>query len=239
MYGYAVLTPLMPYSKTPLLLLVCEGALYIWTILDFINDIASVMDLMLIRIKWCCTSVDTKRKARYKFLSRLNDMWKVLGLLCVFLAVATFLARLKPSTTFKMATRFCALLLLFSCLRHMRVFVVHQLTGITFVFLKHMLLHLVQFLITIAFFVLGVGVFFEAIVHQQYQPGLFPGKWYEWRIWRIIYYPYYQYYGEVFDDDFGIKTSNDEVDWSVKAVAAIHMMVGNLLIVNLIIALFT
>ncbi|XP_062617598.1 transient receptor potential cation channel subfamily M member 2-like [Saccostrea cucullata] len=239
MYGYAVLTPLKTYDKTPLLLLVCEFALYGWTCLDFLNDIASVVGVMPTRANCSCTSVDTKRKAGYKFLSRLNDMWKVLGLVCVLLTVATVFSRLKPTETFKMATRFCALLLLFSFLRYMRIFVIYQLTGITFIFLKHMLLHLVQFLFTIAFFVLGVGVFIEAIVHQENQLELFPGVWYEWRIWRIIYYPYYQYYGEVFDGDFGIKKSNDEVDWSVKAVVAIHIMVGNLLIVNLIIALFT
>ncbi|XP_061195247.1 uncharacterized protein LOC133203487 [Saccostrea echinata] len=231
LYSYIVLTPLKMYDDTPTSLKVCEFTLYLWTGLDFLNDIVSVLGFFGRR-------KETMRKCLYRFCSRLNDMWKALGFVCAILVFFTVSSRLKSTETFTMATRFSALLLLFSYLRYMRVFVIHRYTGITFVFLKHMLLNLMRFLITIAFFVLGVGIFIEALVHRNEQD-LFPGKWYEWRVWRIIYYPYYQYYGEVFDDFLGIDKRNEEVDWSVKAVLAIHMMVGNLLIVNLIIALFT
>ncbi|XP_062585980.1 transient receptor potential cation channel subfamily M member 5-like isoform X2 [Saccostrea cucullata] len=231
MYSYVVLTPLKRYEDMSWVLLLFEFSLYIWTGLDFFNDIIGIIGVF-----WRRT--ETRRKGRYRFLSSLNDMWKLLGLVCAILVVSTVMSRRKPTKTFRMANRWCALLLLFSYLRYMRVFVIHKYTGITFLFLKHMLLNLVQFLITIAFFVLGVGIFIEAMIHRN-QPDLFPGKWYDWRIWRIIYYPFYQYYGETFDDALGIEKSNEEVDWSVKALAAIHMMVGNLLIVNVIVALFT
>ncbi|XP_061195246.1 uncharacterized protein LOC133203486 [Saccostrea echinata] len=234
LYSYMLLTNLKEYTEMSLFFQMSENVLYIWTGFDFLNDIVSVMGVL-----WKRT--ETRRKCRYRFLSRLNDMWKLLGLFCALLVVLTITSRHSLDINFIMprfAPRSAALLLLFSYLRYMRLFVIHHYTGITFVFLKHMLLNLARFLITIAFFVLGVGIFFEALLVPD-NPDLFPGEWYEWRIWRIIYFPYYQYFGETFEETIGIQVENEKVDWSVKGIAAIHMMVGNLLIVNLIIALFT
>ncbi|XP_062603469.1 transient receptor potential cation channel subfamily M member-like 2 [Saccostrea cucullata] len=234
LYSYMLLTNLKNYQDMTAFFQMSEIALYVWTGLDFLNDIVSVMGVL-----WKRT--ETRRKCRYRFLSRLNDMWKVLGLFCAILVVLTITSRHSVAINEEMprfAPRSAALLLLFSYLRYMRLLVIHHYTGITLIFLKHMLLTLLRFLITIAFFVLGTGIFFEAILVRD-NPDLFPGEWHEWRIWRIFYFPYYQYFGETFEETIGIQVNNDKVDWSVKGIAAIHIMVGNLLILNLIIALFT
>ncbi|XP_048771384.2 transient receptor potential cation channel subfamily M member 8-like isoform X2 [Ostrea edulis] len=101
-----------------------------------------------------------------------------------------------------------------------------------------LIVHLLQFCSMTIFFVLGVGTFYHAILHQRC-PDLFSGSFYHWHIWFIFYYPYYQFFGETFEEKMGIDVGNAEIDWSVKTAIAIYMLVANVLIVNVSIAIFT
>lgn len=81
------------------------------------------------------------------------------------------------------------------------------------------------------------------------------GGFMNWSIWKIIYYPYWQLYGE-FNLDFlhGSDHSDCNVtriwesdmsmsrcphaDWTVPFIASIFVLFSNLLLVNLVIAMF-
>ncbi|XP_063435501.1 transient receptor potential cation channel subfamily M member-like 2 [Mytilus trossulus] len=80
-----------------------------------------------------------------------------------------------------------------------------------------------------------------------------------WRIWKIMALPYWQLYGELFIDELKGDTNSNgtctfvesewesnpdvercvEYDWAIMVVAAMYMLISNLLLFNLIIALFT
>lgn len=233
MYSYFLLTNVKPLRDLSLKDAICEMSLYLWTTLDFINDVISVFGTL-------CRKVETRRHKHRKFISRLNDMWKLFGLICFGLVFFTFSVRWKETTRFRMVKRLAALLLLFSYLRYMRVFALRKFTGISFMFLKYMLYNLLKFLIVVAFLIIGVGVFYEALRDNS---GIdMSGKWYEWSLWNILFHPFYQLFGEMFETKFGFDANpgkSPDTDWSVKMVAAIFMMVGNLLVISLITAFFT
>lgn len=233
MYSYFLLTDVKPLRNLSAKDAICEMTLYLWTTLDFINDVISVFGTL-------CRKVETRRHKKRKFFSRLNDMWKLFGLICFCLVIFTFSVRWKKSTKFRMVKRIAALLLLFSYLRYMRVFALRKFTGISFMFLKYMLYNLLKFLIVVAFLIIGVGVFYEALRDNSGMD--MSGKWYEWSLWNILFHPFYQLFGEMFEDKFGFDGNpdkNQKTDWSVKMVAAVFMMVGNLLVISLITAFFT
>ncbi|XP_078340024.1 transient receptor potential cation channel subfamily M member 8-like isoform X2 [Crassostrea virginica] len=235
MYSYFLLTPLTTYQEASMFHLSLEIALYVWTTLDFWQDLMNVLGA------WVCKKEEeTRRKSGFKFLFQLNDLWKAFGFLCFLLAVASFLSRMKQTETFTLAKRFCALLLIFSYLRCSRVFVIHRFTGSSFMFLRYMSVHLVQFLFVTIFMIVGVGIFYQSLLHENESMSMFSGKWYKWKFWYIIYYPYYQLYGESFDDVLGFSHEDDhDIDWAVTFVAAMYILVAQLLVISLITSMFT
>lgn len=82
------------------------------------------------------------------------------------------------------------------------------------------------------------------------------GGFANWSIWKIIYYPYWQLYGE-FNLDFLHGTDHSDcnvtriwesdmsmnrcphADWTVPFIASIFVLFSNLLLVNLVIAMFS
>lgn len=59
------------------------------------------------------------------------------------------------------------------------------------------------------FMIIGVGIFYVALLQKNESMTTFSGKWSKWKIWYIIYYPYFQLYGEIFDDKLGFKHDDD------------------------------
>ncbi|XP_056002348.1 uncharacterized protein LOC125661864 isoform X2 [Ostrea edulis] len=112
------------------------------------------------------------------------------------------------------------------------------------------------FLFVAVFIVIGVGIYYHANLWPDHQ-GMWDGDWTKWRIWQIIYYPYFQLYGELFNDFLEGKDLSDcshntsvwqsdssiercpQEDWTVLGVSAIYMLFSNLLLVNLVIAMFS
>ncbi|XP_078339991.1 transient receptor potential cation channel subfamily M member-like 2 isoform X2 [Crassostrea virginica] len=236
LYSLFLLTPVKTMKDSTWTKYYFEITLYIWTGLDFAYDLRNIASAFCT----CNADEDTQRKKLKKSTSQLKDMWKVLGLFCILLVIAAFLSRTKQTNTFILTKRFSGLLLVFSYLRCSRLFFIHRFLGISFMFIKHMLVHLLQFLSTTIFMVIGVGIFYQSLLYDNESMNMFDGKWYKWKVWYIIYYPYYQMYGEIFEDKLGFNHEDEhETDWAVTAVAAIYMLVANLLVICLITAMFT
>ncbi|XP_062566531.1 transient receptor potential cation channel subfamily M member-like 2, partial [Saccostrea cucullata] len=118
------------------------------------------------------------------------------------------------------------------------------------------LIDLTRFLALAVFVVLGVGVYYHAVLWPDHTT-LWNGDWVDWRIWKIIYYPYWQLQGESNNKylEGGILTSCTNVtsvweadpsidrcpekDWTVSAISAIYILFSNLVLVNLVIAMFS
>ncbi|OPL33091.1 hypothetical protein AM593_09154, partial [Mytilus galloprovincialis] len=102
----------------------------------------------------------------------------------------------------------------------------------------------------------GVGVLYHANMYPKHVDMWNPAGWEYWRIWKIIYIPYWQIYGDSFLDTFSENSTApctsiqsewennpdiercNQYDWVLLVIASLYMLISNLLLVNLVIALF-
>ncbi|VDI44632.1 Hypothetical predicted protein [Mytilus galloprovincialis] len=120
---------------------------------------------------------------------------------------------------------------------------------------------LLQFSWILFVFIMCAGVLYHSNMypnHRDMWPNL-GADTAHWRIWKIMALPYWQMYGELFIDELKGDTNSNgtctfvesewesnpdvercvEYDWAIMVVAAMYMLISNLLLFNLIIALFT
>ncbi|XP_056002346.1 transient receptor potential cation channel subfamily M member 2-like isoform X2 [Ostrea edulis] len=250
MYSAFVLTSISTEYYVQDIARVFEYYVYFWGAGDFIEELIS-----------CFGCLDAKGRSHRGYYSRMKrylyDFWNVVDLLSYALLItALFVRHMHPSETFTIARRMFSLSLLVMYLRFLEVFLIHRRLGPTLIMIKEMLKDLFGFLFVAVFIVIGVGIYYHANLWPDYQ-GMWDGDWTKWRIWQIIYYPYFQLYGELFNDFLEGKDLSDcshntsvwqfdssiercpQEDWTVLGVSAIYMLFSNLLLVNLVIAMFS
>lgn len=187
----------------------------------------------------------------------LYDFWNIVDLLSyALLGIALIVYYSEETVTYTVSRRMFGLSLLIMYLRFLEVFLIHRKLGPTLIMIKEMLKDLLRFLLLAVFVVLGVGIYYHANLWPDHQT-IWSGDWTNWRIWTIIYYPYWQLYAELnlehldgsdqsdctndtslWESDTSINRCPEE-DWTVEAVAAIYLLFSNLLLVNLVIAMFS
>ncbi|XP_052693640.1 transient receptor potential cation channel subfamily M member 2-like [Crassostrea angulata] len=251
MYSSFVLTSIGDkYYSQLILARVFEYTVYFWGAGDFIEEIIS-----------CFGCLEKRGRSHRGYYSRMKryiyDFWNVVDLLSyLLLIVALFIRHFHPSETFTLARRMYALSLLVMYLRFLEVFLIHRKLGPTLIMIKEMLKDLLRFLYIAVFVVFGVGIYYHANLWPDHQ-AMWSGGWTNWRIWTIIYYPYWQLYGDLnleelngsnqtdctsnpkeWETDFS-KTRCPQEDWTVYAIVAIYMLFSNILLVNLVIAMFS
>ncbi|OWF35148.1 Transient receptor potential cation channel subfamily M member 3 [Mizuhopecten yessoensis] len=115
---------------------------------------------------------------------------------------------------------------------------------------------LMRFVVIMAVFILSAGVFYHANIYPNHYDMFSPHGMRYWSVWQIIYYPYWSIYGE-FKDEIDGEDSTDtcsrnetvymndpdivrcpEKDWMVSLMSGVFVLTLNLLLVNLIIAMF-
>nr|XP_034318676.1 transient receptor potential cation channel subfamily M member 2-like [Crassostrea gigas] len=254
MYSAFVLTSISTKYYVHDIAKVFEYYVYFWGAGDLMEEIISCFG--------CMENQSRSDRNYYRRMKRyFNDFWNVVDLLSYVLLIAAFAVRhMHPSQTFTVARRMFSLSLLVMYLRFLEVFLIHRKMGPTLIMIKEMLKDLLRFLSIAVFVVLGVGIYYHANLWPDHQT-MWSGDWTNWRIWTIIYYPYWQLYGELNLDYLdGSKPDYDEgectnittewesdtsqqrcpqEDWTVQAVSAAYMLFTNLLLVNLVIAMFS
>ncbi|XP_061190927.1 transient receptor potential cation channel subfamily M member 2-like [Saccostrea echinata] len=249
-YSAFVLTSIGDEYYTLDIAKVFEYYVYFWGAGDLIEELIN-----------CFGCLESKGRSHRGYFSRLKrylyDFWNLVDLLSYALLItALFVRHFHPSTNFTVARRMFSLSLLVMYLRFLEVFLVHRKMGPTLIMIKEMLKDLLYFLGLAVFVVLGVGMYYHANLWPDH-PTIWSGNWINWRIWTIIYYPYWQLYGEINNEvlegeelsgctnDTNIWKTDTSInrcpqeDWTVTAVAAIYMLFSNLLLVNLVIAMFS
>ncbi|XP_022257854.1 transient receptor potential cation channel subfamily M member 1-like [Limulus polyphemus] len=113
--------------------------------------------------------------------------------------------------------------------------------GPKLVMIKRMLVEVVLFLLILFIFILSYGVASQALLKRNRQP--FMGIFRE-----VFYLPYWQLYGELNLDrleDFYLNCSREESRcnespnaWLVPIMLGVYMLLGNVLLINLLIAVF-
>lgn len=250
MYSAFVLTSISTKYYVQDIARVFEYYVYFWGAGDFIEELIS-----------CFGCLEARGRSHRSYYSRMKrylyDFWNIVDLLSYALLIsALFTRHFYIDETFTIARRMFALSLLVMYLRFLEVFLIHRKLGPTLIMIKEMLKDLLGFLFIALFVVLGVGIYYHANLWPDHQT-IWSGDWTNWRIWTIIYYPYWQLYAElnlehldgsdqsectnvtsVWESDTSINRCPQE-DWTVQAVAAIYLLFSNLLLVNLVIAMFS
>lgn len=116
---------------------------------------------------------------------------------------------------------------------------------------------LARFFFILFVFMMSAGVMYHANMYPNHTDMWSTNGMQYWRIWKIISLPYWQIYGELFLDKFEDKSdyectrnqtvweSNPEIERCVEydsitlVIAAVYMLISNLLLVNLVIAVFS
>nr|XP_022332495.1 transient receptor potential cation channel subfamily M member 2-like [Crassostrea virginica] len=187
----------------------------------------------------------------------LNNFWNLVDMLSYALLVtALFVRHFHPSEEFTIARRMFSLSLLIMYLRFLEAFLMSRRLGPTLIMIKEMLKDLLGFISLMIVVILGVGFYYHANLWPDHAE-FWKGNWAQWRIWKVIYYPYWQIYGESFNEYLAGEDTKDctfnmtewssdpsiercpEEDWTVLAVSAFYMLFSNLLLVNLVIAMFS
>ncbi|XP_052100110.1 uncharacterized protein LOC127734318 isoform X2 [Mytilus californianus] len=234
---------------------VYELLLYLWITADAVEEIFRNIVITVQRN----ISHNQSRK-RFRLYCYLTNLWNVLALLSYAVLVSAVLVR-----TFNGGQRFeIRLYSLGLFIMYMRFF--HSLMVLTYfgpklIMIGKMLKELLQFSWILFVFIMCAGVLYHSNMYPNHRD-MWPNRGADtahWRIWKIISLPYWQLYGELFIDELKGKTnSNDtctsvesewesnpdldrcvEYDWAIMVVAAMYMLISNLLLFNLIIALFS
>ncbi|XP_062590923.1 transient receptor potential cation channel subfamily M member 2-like, partial [Saccostrea cucullata] len=251
MYSAFVLTSIGDEYYSLSVAKVFEYSVYFWGAGDLIEE--------LITMFGCPQSGRGRSQRKYftRVKRHVNDFWNFVDFLFYGLTIsALFVRHFHPSNNFTVARRLFSLSLLVMYLRFLEFFRVNQKMGPTLIMIRDMLGDLIRFLILAVFVVLGVGMYYHANLWPDH-PTIWSGNWVNWRIWKIIYYPYWQLYGEtnneflegkdlssctnvttIWENDTSIERCPKE-DWTVSAISAIYMLLSNLLLVNLVIAMFS
>ncbi|XP_062611061.1 transient receptor potential cation channel subfamily M member 1-like [Saccostrea cucullata] len=192
----------------------------------------------------------------------LNNFWNQVDILSYNLLITALWVRHfyeSQIETFTISRRVFSLSLLIMYLRFLEAFLMIRSPGPTLIMIKEMLKDLFGFIILLFIVILGVGFYYHANLWPDHVY-FWEGRWTDWRIWKVICYPYWQLYGETFNDflegnsgpcaedctvtNFTVSShgSGDrcpQEDWTVGAVSALYMLFSNLLLVNLVIAMFS
>lgn len=248
-YSAFVLTSVSTKYYTQTTARALEYTVYIWNGGDCLEEMIG-----------CIACERRKGRSHRGCFSRIKrhlyDFWNVVDLLSYGLLITALTIRhLIGNETHVFARNVFALSLLVMYLRFLEVFLIYRILGPTLMMIKEMLKDLLIFLLIVVFVILGVGIYYHANLWPDHQ-AMWKGGFTNWSIWKIIYYPYWQLYGEF---NLDVLSGNDQTDcnvtsiwesdmsmdrcphedWTVPFIAAIFVLFSNLLLVNLVIAMFS
>ncbi|XP_062594023.1 transient receptor potential cation channel subfamily M member 2-like [Saccostrea cucullata] len=254
-YSAFVSTSISTRYYTRVLARAFEYYVYFWGFGDLLEELFSCFGIFH-QSGIVGKSNRSKRTIIWRYL---NNFWNIVDLLSyALLIIALFVRHMHPSTTFTVARRMFSLSLLIMYLRFLEAFLMVRTLGPTLIMIKEMLKDLFAFIILLAVVIVGVGFYYHANLWPDHV-FFWAGRWTDWRFWKVIYYPYWQLYGETFNDFLQGNTgpcaddctANETIwsdaseercpqeDWTVGAVSALYMLFSNLLLVNLVIAMFS
>lgn len=242
---------------------VYEWLVYIWLLGDILEEYRGILPWNNDVIKSRFTKEEEKDNPlslsmKYRIKRYFYDFWNSLDFISYIITIAAMLVRfLYRDFSAALARRFYSLSLFTVYMRFLHSILMSRKLGPKIIMIKEMLKDLFRFIGILFVFMMGVGVLYHANMYPAHYDMWNPTHWTYWRIWKIMYIPYWQIYGEIFLDDFQANindtcTTNrsvwesdpstercNEGDWVLIVIAALYMLISNLLLVNLVIALFS
>ncbi|GFS15664.1 transient receptor potential cation channel subfamily M member 3 [Elysia marginata] len=236
MFSYFLLTNIKPVSEpnSPSAL---EILVWIWYLTLVSEEIRQIM-------------IRDQRSLKYKLRNWWSNFWNQFDLLMYSCMVVSIVLRYSmDEADFVYVRCVYSVTLAMTYLRFMQFFFAEKNMGPKVIMIRRMLTDLMFFFLILAVFVLSFGV--------AYHVNMFPNSPVSWSILKnVIYYPYFQIYGELFLEDLeqggeGDCTTNrtiwlddpskrcPEENAIVPVMLALYMILTNILLVNLLIAMFS
>ncbi|XP_076461799.1 transient receptor potential cation channel subfamily M member 8-like [Babylonia areolata] len=228
LYSYMVLVDFQKYPSH------LEFVLMIWILTIFLGEVYTF-------ITFPSATLWGKVRDWFTFLNRL-DMANLV------LAFAGFLLRYNAEFYMQAKTIYCVNAVIFF-IRIMKVYISNIHLGPKLYMILRMVEELLMFIVVLAVFLLAYGVCSQGLLYKKRDPSFQVFK-------DIIQFPYWQLYGEIFleeiqtDEECLARLSNGtmvppyentcrESYWLVYIMLGLYLLVGNVLLLNLLIAIFS
>ncbi|KAL7867962.1 hypothetical protein SRHO_G00093460 [Serrasalmus rhombeus] len=189
-------------------------------------------------------------KLRQKISVWLEEYWNITDLVAISTFMLGLLLRLQPEPYMGYGRVIYCVDIIFWYIRVLDIFGVNKYLGPYVMMIGKMMIDMLYFVVIMLVVLMSFGVARQAILHPDEEP--------TWRLARNIFYmPYWMIYGEVFADSIDRKTRIDtpcgenlyDEDgkklppcipgaWLTPAIMACYLLVANILLVNLLIAVF-
>ncbi|XP_077980206.1 transient receptor potential cation channel subfamily M member-like 2 [Glandiceps talaboti] len=186
---------------------------------------------------------------RYKVYSWASEIWNRFDLVMYLLFILSLILRLSlPASAFSAARVSYSVTFICFCVRLLPMGFVSQDIGPKVIMILKMLNDLLYFLFILVVFIVGFGVANEAILYPNMNRQVY-------LIFKSIYKPYWQLYGELFLEEIEGLIDNetcyedprymdtcpqvDDYRWVAPTLTAIYLLITNILLINLLIAMFS
>ncbi|KAK3595125.1 hypothetical protein CHS0354_002378 [Potamilus streckersoni] len=254
------------FYRTPITVFIIHNIFYLMFLAIFtyfvLTDLYPGKPSVLEYITWATTGTMLIEEIRqvvtrdehsvmFKICSWLRGMWNRFDLLMLIFFLASVILRFVLNEDQFSWTRITySIALAMYYLRFMQVFFAEKHIGPKVIMIKNMIVDLLFFMVIFVIFLLSFGI--------VYQANLFPNSVPSWYLLKsVIYMPYWQLYGELFLDEMESKHNdgcvNNETVWRatdgqgrcpadnvlVPLLGAIYMILTNILLINLLIAMFS
>ncbi|KAM3626264.1 uncharacterized protein V6R79_025949 [Siganus canaliculatus] len=183
-------------------------------------------------------------KLKQKVNVWLEDYWNITDLVAISVFLLGLLLRLQNEPSMGYGRVIYCVDIIFWYIRVLDIFGVNKYLGPYVMMIGKMMIDMLYFVVIMLVVLMSFGVARQAILHPDEEP--------TWRLARNIFYmPYWMIYGEVFADSIDPPCGDNMYDedgkklppcipgaWLTPAIMACYLLVANILLVNLLIAVF-
>lgn len=257
-FYYFYTAPVTVFIVNTIAYLVFLGLFTYFVLTDLYPDRQSVIEYLV--WGWCITMLteevrqvlsNDRRSLYYKVQSWFGSMWNRFDSAMYLIFIVSVILRFTLSEKDFTYARICySITVAMYYLRFMQVFFAEKNIGPKVIMIYNMVIDLVFFLGIFLFFLLSFGIMYQANLYPNSPP-----SWYLLR--SVVYIPYWQMYGELFLEDLegehsdtcttnesiwraaGGKERCPESNALVPLLGAVYLILTNILLVNLLIAMFS
>ncbi|KAM9376063.1 transient receptor potential cation channel subfamily M member 1-like [Pholidichthys leucotaenia] len=183
-------------------------------------------------------------KLKQKISVWMEDYWNITDLCAISTFLLGLMLRLQPEPYMGYGRVIYCIDIIFWYIRVLDIFGVNKYLGPYVMMIGKMMIDMMYFVVIMLVVLMSFGVARQAILHPDEEP--------TWRLARNIFYmPYWMIYGEVFADSIDPPCGEHLYDedgkklppcipgaWLTPAIMACYLLVANILLVNLLIAVF-
>ena len=215
-----------------------EIVLYIWMAILIVDEIREVY-------------LESSSVLRRKVRDHLSSVWNKFDFIIYITAILGFILKCVHSqVTFQVSRVLFAINAAMMYIRLFRIYHVNWNLGPKLVIIHRMIPEIIIFLMLLLIFILGYGVASQALLnpYNEFQWSAMPDL-----VTNIIFLPYWQMYGELSIEDIQHPPGSKEVcyaggeicedftayNYVLLAILAIYLLIGNVMLLNLLIAIFT